>query len=79
MHELDGCFLYDIDDLEAVVSETLAGRRAEAELAERLVVEEAERFRECRRAAGDTSTRAGIGHQVHTPGIVGSWRPRDPD
>jgi len=48
VHELDGCFLYDIDDLEAVVSETLAGRRAEAEVAERLVVEETERFREWR-------------------------------
>ena len=48
VHELDGCFLYDIDDLEAVVTETLAGRRAEAEVAERLVVEEAERFREWR-------------------------------
>jgi glutamyl-tRNA reductase len=42
---LDGCFLYDIDDLEAVVAETLAGRRAEAERAEQLVGEEAERFR----------------------------------
>jgi glutamyl-tRNA reductase len=48
VHELDGCFLYDIDDLEAVVSETLEGRRAEAEVAERLVVEETERFREWR-------------------------------
>jgi glutamyl-tRNA reductase len=44
--ELDGCFLYDIDDLEAVVEETLAGRRVEAVRAEQLVVEEAERFRE---------------------------------
>ena len=44
--ELDGCFLYDIDDLEAVVDETLAGRRVEAVHAEQLVVEEAERFRE---------------------------------
>jgi glutamyl-tRNA reductase len=42
---LDGCFLYDIDDLEAVVAETLAGRRAEGERAEQLVGEEAERFR----------------------------------
>jgi glutamyl-tRNA reductase len=48
VHKLDGCFLYDIDDLEAVVSETIAGRRVEAEVAERLVVEEAERFREWR-------------------------------
>ena len=45
---LDGCFLYDIDDLEAVVAETLAGRRAEAERAEQLVAEEAARFREWR-------------------------------
>jgi glutamyl-tRNA reductase len=48
VHRLDGCYLYDIDDLEAVVTETLEGRRAEAEVAERLVVEEAERFREWR-------------------------------
>jgi glutamyl-tRNA reductase len=45
VHELEGCYLYDIDDLEAVVTETLAGRRVEAERAERLVVEEAARFR----------------------------------
>jgi glutamyl-tRNA reductase len=46
VHELDGCFLYDIDDLEAVVAETLAGRRAEAVRAEQIVAEEAQRFRE---------------------------------
>jgi glutamyl-tRNA reductase len=40
IHELDGCYLYDIDDLEAVVAETLAGRRREA-----IVAEEADRFR----------------------------------
>jgi glutamyl-tRNA reductase len=42
---LEGCYLYDIDDLEAVVAETLAGRRREAERAEAIVAEEAERFR----------------------------------
>ena len=46
IHELDGCYLYDIDDLEAVVAETLAGRRLEAERAEAIVAAEAERFRE---------------------------------
>ena len=46
--ELDGCFLYDIDDLEAVVAETLAGRRAEAARAAQLVAEEAARFRSWR-------------------------------
>ena len=44
-NELDGCYLYDIDDLEAVVAETLAGRRREAERAEAIVAAEAERFR----------------------------------
>src|SRR5581483_10204503 len=43
---LDGCYLYDIDDLEAVVAETMAGRRDAAAHAEELVAEEAERFRE---------------------------------
>ena len=46
INELDGCYLYDIDDLEAVVEETLAGRRREAARAETLATEEAGRFRE---------------------------------
>jgi glutamyl-tRNA reductase len=45
VNELEGCYLYDIDDLEAVVAETLAGRRREAGKAEALVAAEAERFR----------------------------------
>jgi glutamyl-tRNA reductase len=46
INELDGCYLYDIDDLEAVVAESLAGRRREAARAETIAAEEAERFRE---------------------------------
>ena len=46
--KLDGCFLYDIDDLEAVVAETLELRRAEGARAEQLVSEEAERFKSWR-------------------------------
>jgi len=46
IHELDGCYLYDIDDLEAIVAETLSGRRAEAERAESIVAAEAEKFHE---------------------------------
>jgi glutamyl-tRNA reductase len=42
---IDGCFVYDVDDLEAVVSSSLQGRRAEAVEAERIVAAEAERFR----------------------------------
>ena len=37
IHELDGCYLYDIDDLEAIVTETLSGRRGEAARAEAIV------------------------------------------
>jgi glutamyl-tRNA reductase len=44
--ELDGCFVYDIDDLEAVVAESLAGRRREAERAETIVAAEAAGFRD---------------------------------
>jgi glutamyl-tRNA reductase len=46
IHELDGCYLYDIDDLEAIVAETLVGRRSEAERAETIVAAEAEKFHE---------------------------------
>jgi glutamyl-tRNA reductase len=43
---LDGCYLYDIDDLEQIVAETLSLRRREAERAETIVAAEAERFHE---------------------------------
>jgi glutamyl-tRNA reductase len=43
---LDGCYLYGVDDLEAVVAETLSDRRVAAARAEQLVAEEAQRFRE---------------------------------
>ncbi|MGH3007904.1 MAG: glutamyl-tRNA reductase [Gaiellaceae bacterium] len=46
IRELDGCYLYDIDDLEDIVAETLSGRRREAERAESLVAAEAEKFHE---------------------------------
>jgi glutamyl-tRNA reductase len=46
IQELEDCFLYDIDDLEAVVADSLAGRRREAERAEAIVAAEAERFRD---------------------------------
>ena len=42
----DGGFVYDVDDLEAVVEASLVGRRTEAARAERLVAAEADRFRE---------------------------------
>ena len=44
INELEGCYVYDIDDLETVVAASLAGRRREAPRAEAIVEEEAERF-----------------------------------
>jgi glutamyl-tRNA reductase len=46
IHELDECYLYDIDDLESIVAETLVGRRREAERAETMVAVEAQKFHE---------------------------------
>jgi glutamyl-tRNA reductase len=45
IRSLEGCYLYDLDDLEDVVTQTLTDRRREAEAAEALVAEQAERFR----------------------------------
>ncbi len=42
--ELDGCFLYDIDDLTSVVEANRAGRAVEAAQAERIVAEEVVKF-----------------------------------
>jgi glutamyl-tRNA reductase len=60
INELEGCFLYDVDDLEAVVTETLSGRRGEAARAEQLVAEEAERFREWQAALDVVPTIASL-------------------
>ena len=57
---LEGCFLYDVDDLSAVVEETLSGRRGEAANAERLVAEEADRFREWHAALDIVPTIASL-------------------
>ena len=44
MNKLDGIFVYDIDDLQQAVASHVAGRRKEAELAERIINSEVERF-----------------------------------
>jgi glutamyl-tRNA reductase len=46
IRDLEGCYLYDIDDLEGIVTETLSLRRREAERAEAIVAAEAEKFHE---------------------------------
>lgn len=44
VHELDGCYVYDIDELEAVVTDSSPGRAGEAARAEAIVASEADRF-----------------------------------
>ena len=44
VHELDGVYLYDIDDLTKVVAQTLGSRAREADLAEQIVRAETARF-----------------------------------
>jgi len=44
MNELDGIFVYDIDDLQQAVSSNTAERRREARRAEEIIEEEVERF-----------------------------------
>jgi glutamyl-tRNA reductase len=60
INALEGCFLYDVDDLRAVVEETLSGRRGEAASAERLVADEAERFRDWHAALDVVPTIASL-------------------
>jgi glutamyl-tRNA reductase len=45
INDLDGCYLFDVDDLERVVQESLAGRLDAAGRAEAIAVAEAEEFR----------------------------------
>lgn len=54
MNRLEGIFLYDIDDLQAVAAAHLAERTREAEDAEALIAAEVERF-ELKRKAVDVS------------------------
>jgi glutamyl-tRNA reductase len=44
LNDLDGIFVYDIDDLQQVVASHLGDRKREAERAEMLVAEEVDRF-----------------------------------
>ena len=46
INDLADCYLYDIDDLEAVVRETMEGREGEFAKAEAIAVAEGERFSE---------------------------------
>jgi len=63
--ELDGVFLYDIDDLQSVVAENLVARQAEVERAERIVEKEAEGFLRWIRQQPITPTLVALKEHVH--------------
>jgi glutamyl-tRNA reductase len=46
MNEVEGCFVYDIDDLQQVAQANLADRSREAEAAESIVAREVEKYHE---------------------------------
>jgi glutamyl-tRNA reductase len=58
--ELEGCHLYDIDDLQSVVDASVASRREEAVRAEVIVAEEGERFLEWWRSLDVVPAIAGL-------------------
>lgn len=60
VNELDGAFLYDIDDLGRAVTENLAARQREAEEAERLIEEEVQRLLERLKAREVAPTIIGL-------------------
>jgi glutamyl-tRNA reductase len=60
VHELEGCYVYDIDDLEAVVTDSTPGRAGEAARAEAIVAAEAQRFAAWRAARDAAPTIASL-------------------
>ncbi len=68
VNDLDGVYLYDIDDLSQIVSESLAGRAAEAERAERIVATEVVAFEGWR--AEQTMTPAIVGLRARTRAVL---------
>ncbi len=44
VNELENVFLYDVDDLQSVISANLDGRRREAEIAEQIISQEVENY-----------------------------------
>ena len=66
MNELDGIFVYDIDDLQQVVATHVAGRRREAERAEQIISEEVRRFTERVQTLDVVPTIVSLQEQVET-------------
>jgi glutamyl-tRNA reductase len=66
MNELDGIFVYDIDDLQSVVAAGMAGRQREATRAEEIVAQEVRRFSERMHAQDAVPTIVSLQEHVET-------------
>ncbi|MFO0618608.1 MAG: glutamyl-tRNA reductase [Polyangiaceae bacterium] len=64
VNDLDGVYLYDVDDLSQIVAESLQGRAAEAEKAERIVVDEVRSFDAWRAEQAMAPTIVGLRSRV---------------
>jgi glutamyl-tRNA reductase len=64
--QLDGVYLYDVDDLEAVVEDSLAGRRREVPKVKAIVQQTQEDFMAWYRSLGVVPTIVDIRKQAHT-------------
>ncbi|MCU0692952.1 MAG: glutamyl-tRNA reductase [Polyangiaceae bacterium] len=65
VHDIDGVYLYDIDDLSSIASEAMRERQQEAQRAERIVAEEAEAYERWLDSLQVTPTIVAFRHQVH--------------
>jgi glutamyl-tRNA reductase len=70
VNELDGVYLYDVDDLSRIVAESLEGRAVEAVRAEAIVAEEAAAFEQWTREREFTPTIAKM--FARTRGVLAS-------
>src|SRR3990170_3712144 len=64
--DLEQVFLYNIDDLQAVVAESLSKRTAEIEQAERIVAQEVDRFRTWMQSRGAIPTVVALRQHVES-------------
>lgn len=62
--DLDGVFLYNVDDLSEIVAETLTSRQREATLAEEIIETETRSFSRARSAAQATPTIVSLRQQL---------------
>jgi glutamyl-tRNA reductase len=63
--EMDGVFLYDVDDLGKVAEENMAARRREADAAEKIVETESREFEEWRKQQDLKPLIVGLRQHVH--------------